>query len=270
MAHTPLCYLIVIMVMARLCQTYNIGSWPQKKKLNIENAAVDTLEIESEKQIEITPVETVTAKYQTIPLKDLRDPIVNMALSIFHSLEDFCNDHYEHSPEFLGGKYSEEKLKDKRTNDTVNTNLISEKHFVNHNNKEIHSINNEHIQLKHQIPIKYTIVEDYKNVQGYINVNIQKQNNDNVIEMENRTKIDKNNISEKPIVKLRPFNFNFSFPSIPEKLPNNENQSINFSEETTDRKFSTNDVDDERYIYRYILKEAPLNKRKKHQIVLGF
>ena len=152
---------------------------------------------------------------------NIRDPIVNFALRIFHSLEDFRNDNYKHSAETTEKDYVIEKR------NKMNKAFISEEHIENHKTNNTGNVGIANDEL--DIPIKYTIVEDYQNVLGYKNMNMPDQ--EQVAKIENPSNNFKAKTFEDPVINIVPFDFNFNFMSGEEEFKSNENDMV---EKTTE------------------------------------
>ena len=155
------------------------------------------------------------------PHESMRDPIVNFALRIFHSLEDFRNDNYKHSAETREKDYVIEKR------NKMNKAFISEEHIENHKTNNTGNVGIANDEL--DIPIKYTIVEDYQNVLGYKNMNMPDQ--EQVAKIENPSNNFKAKTFEDPVINIVPFDFNFNFMSGEEEFKSNKNDTV---EKTTE------------------------------------
>ena len=166
---------------------------------------------------------TGTDEYFPAPHENMRDPIVNFALRIFHSLEDFRNDNYKHSAETTEKDY----LIEKRNN--MNKAFISEEHIENHKTNNTGNVGIANFELEQDIPIKYTIVEDYQNVLGYKNMNMPDQ--EQAAKIVNPSQNVKAKTFEDPVINIEPFDFNFNFLSGEEEFKSNENDML---EKTTE------------------------------------
>ena len=152
------------------------------------------------------------------PHESMRDPIVNFALRIFHSLEDFRNDNYKHSAETTEKDY----LIEKRNN--MNKSFISEEHIENHKTNNAGNVGIANFELGQDIPIKYTIVEDYQNVLGYKNMNMPDQ--EQAAKIVNPSQNVKAKTVEDPLINIVPFDFNFNFLSGEEAFKSKENDMV--------------------------------------------
>ena len=98
---------ILVIHMARVCHTagHIIG-----------DIAGNTLEMESEEELSY---KSFTGKPETLPLQYLRDPIVNIALGVFHSLLVFSKENYKHVPDFMEKYDNENLIKESRKEEKV-------------------------------------------------------------------------------------------------------------------------------------------------------
>ena len=149
---------------------------------------------------------------------NIRDPIVNFALRIFHSLEDFRNDNYKHSAETTERDHVIEKR------NKMNKAFISEEHIENHKTNNTGNVGIANDELEQELPIKYTIVEDYHNVLGYKNMNMPNQ--EKVAKIVNPSQNFKAETFEDPVINIVPFDFNFNFLSGEEEFKSNENDMV--------------------------------------------
>ena len=197
---------ILVIHMARVCHTVE-----------------DMVEMASEDKLRY---KSANGKPETFPLKD---PIVDIALSVFHSLLVFSKEHYKHLPDFV------------------------EKYDIENFTKESRMVG----------WTRYIIVEDYKNVKGYMNIDEYDSNNYEVFGVEDSWKSDKtlgdyeNKFSKDPIIKIPELNFSFSFPPKEDDFPNIYKQSGYFSAANEDQHFAEIPVNKN--------KKAPLTKRPKIQ-----
>ena len=146
--------------------------------------------------------------------KVVKDPIINIALKIFQSLENFKDKHSGHNEESKAG------------------------HHRNENNDKYEASNSKVSNVEY--PRKYILVKDYQTVLGYQNIE-QEQEHEQEQEQEQKQEqeqgqeqltIRDQSIKEDQTITVAPFHFKFRF----------------FTENTSDHAYDMNDEKQERII----------------------